>query len=56
MKYENKLGVGIVLGIAFGSVIGIITGNHGLWIALGIIFGTVIGKALTRKKRNDNKS
>jgi hypothetical protein len=48
---SNKyIGIGVALGLCFGTVLGAAMHNVGLGIALGLPFGTAIGVVLGRKK------
>jgi hypothetical protein len=46
------VGVGVALGLTFGSALGAAFHNVGLGVALGLPIGAAIGAALERK--NDN--
>ena len=54
MKNEKQMSIGIGLGVAIGSVIGVLTDNLGLWISLGIAIGAGISLPGFRKE-NKNK-
>ena len=40
----------IGIGLAFGLVVGIATGNLGLWLAVGIALGAAFGAYQAKKK------
>jgi hypothetical protein len=48
-KRTNKAR-GLVLGIAFGLVIGSATDNMGMWLALGIAIGVALDSASRKNK------
>jgi hypothetical protein len=51
MKNKRPLALGMALGVAAGSVIGIITDNGGLWIPIGLAIGAGIGAAIRKKQQ-----
>ncbi|EAR11794.1 hypothetical protein PI23P_01280 [Polaribacter irgensii 23-P] len=54
MKEKNtQKGRFIGLGLVFGTVVGVLTDNIGLWLSLGIVFGAALemkNKDLKNKK------
>jgi RsiW-degrading membrane proteinase PrsW (M82 family) len=40
------------VGVAFGIIIGAITGHMGLWLALGVVFGAILEGRNKRKGPN----
>ncbi len=42
------------LGIIFGSVVGVLTDNIGLWIALGVVFGAALREKAKKKTDDTN--
>ena len=50
MKSENKIGIGILIGLAFGVVIGLAINDLTLWIGVGIALGAGIGASFKLKK------
>jgi len=51
MEKERPLTSGLALGVAAGSVIGVLTDNIGLWIPVGIAIGAGIGMANRKKQQ-----
>ena len=49
MNKEKKLGSGIAIGIVFGTVIGVLTDNIGLWLSVGIAIGAGVGTSLMQQ-------
>jgi len=47
---KNKVGQVMVLGMAFGSLIGILIGKIAICLSLGLAFGAIIGKVLSQKE------
>ena len=43
---SNGLAVGMCLGISAGSVLGVITGNLGVWMPTGLSVGMCLGLAI----------
>ena len=39
MKKQNKIALGVSSGVVIGALIGIATGDLGLWISLGLAIG-----------------
>lgn len=56
MKNKRPLALGMALGVAAGSVIGILTDNGGLWIPVGMAIGAGIGAAISKNSSHDNPS
>ena len=52
MKKEKKLASGIAIWLLFGTVVGGLTKNIGLWLGLGIAIGAGVGNSLMHR---DNK-
>ena len=50
MKSEKKILITIIIGLAFGTTIGLIMSNLILWIGLGIVLGAVTGVTFKLKK------
>ncbi|MFY0629613.1 MAG: type 1 glutamine amidotransferase domain-containing protein [Flavobacteriaceae bacterium] len=50
MKSEKKIGIGILIGLAFGAIIGLTINNLPLWIGVGIALGAGIGATFKLKK------
>ncbi len=50
MKSEKKIGIGILMGLAFGIVIGISLKNVPLWIGVGIVLGAGSGAIFKLRK------
>ena len=50
MNNKNKVGQGMVLGMAFGSLVGVLIGKIAICLSLGLAFGVIIGKALSQKE------
>jgi hypothetical protein len=50
---KKYMGVGIALGLCFGSALGAALHNVGLGIALGLPFGAAFGAVLARKHSKD---
>ena len=50
MKNKRPLALGMTLGVAAGSVIGVLTDNGGLWIPIGLAIGAGIGAAIRKKQ------
>jgi len=50
MKSEKNIGIGIVLGLVFGTTIGLVTNNLLLWIGVGAALGAGTGSTLKLKK------
>lgn len=46
---EMKKGSGVGLGLIFGTVLGIITDNLGLWLSMGIVFGAAYEAKLSKQ-------
>ncbi|WP_281168570.1 hypothetical protein [Psychroserpens burtonensis] len=44
--------------MGIGTVVGVATGNLGLWIGVGLAIGIGVGNSLSQKsnKKDDNKS
>lgn len=42
-KSEEKLAVCMSLGMCFGTLIGVLTKNIGLWLPMGLCFGMLFG-------------
>ena len=54
---KNNLSMGMALGIAAGSIVGILLDNAGAWIAIGLALGAGIGGRLDKlKKQKDSQS
>jgi hypothetical protein len=41
----------MLLGMAFGVVLGSVTGRLGLWLPLGLVGGTFVGLLVSRRRR-----
>lgn len=54
MKNKNKLGSGMVLGMAIGAIIGMALDNIGVWISIGLVFGAGIGNRMSRKEKDED--
>lgn len=54
MNSNKAIGVAMALGVAGGSVIGVLTKNIALWISLGIAIGAGIGAVLAQKQKQDD--
>jgi hypothetical protein len=52
MKKEKKLASGIVIGLLFGTVVGVLTKNIGLWLSVGIAIGAGVGNSLMHRDNN----
>ena len=52
MKKEKKLESGIAIGLLFGTALGVLTKNIGLWLGVGIAIGAGLGNSLMHR---DNK-
>jgi FtsH-binding integral membrane protein len=50
MKSEKKIRIGILIGSAYGIVIGLSLNNLPLWICVGIALGAVVGVTFKLKK------
>lgn len=50
MKSEKKILITIIIGLAFGTTIGLIMSNLILWIGIGIVLGAVTGVTFKLKK------
>ncbi len=50
MKSEKKIGIGIVLGTAFGIAIGLAINNLPVWIGVGVVLGAATGATFRLKK------
>ncbi|MCL6293475.1 type 1 glutamine amidotransferase domain-containing protein [Jejuia spongiicola] len=50
MKSEKKIGIGIVLGTAFGIAIGLAINNLPVWIGVGVVIGAATGATFRLKK------
>jgi hypothetical protein len=48
-----KKGNAIGLGLIFGTVLGVITDNLGLWLSLGIIFGAAYESKLSKAETTE---
>ena len=55
MKKVNKMGQGMAMGIAFGTLVGVLTDNIGVWLCIGIAFGAGVGNTLQKRKDNDER-
>ena len=59
-KQYDAAGANVAMGISFGlmggAVIGMLTGNIGLWIPIGLCLGIAVGSALSTAKAKTNKS
>ena len=42
-KSEEKLPMCMALGMCFGTLIGVLTKNIGLWLPMGLCFGIIVG-------------
>ena len=51
-KKEKKLASGIVIGLLFGTVVGVLTKNIGLWLSVGIAIGAGVGNSLMHRDNN----
>lgn len=51
MSKQKKAGRFIALGIVFGTLLGVVTGNLGLWLPLGIAFGGGLEAASNKKEK-----
>ena len=47
--------MGMALGVAFGSVVGVLTDNIGLWIGVGIAIGAGVGNGMQAQNKNDDE-
>ena len=52
MKKEKKLASGIAIGLLFGTVVGVLTKNIGLWLIVGIAIGAGVGNSLMHRGNN----
>ena len=52
MKKEKKLASGIAIGLLFGTVVGVLTKNIGLWLGVGIAKGAGVGNSLMHRGNN----
>nr|WP_288323369.1 hypothetical protein [uncultured Peptostreptococcus sp.] len=53
---DNKIAMGVSLGLIFRAAIGAARGNIGLWIAIGMCIGAGVGAAVgSSNKNNENK-
>lgn len=50
---NNKQSKSIALGLCFGVLLGVLTGNIALWIGVGLCFGVAFGNQ-SFKKKNEN--
>lgn len=50
-KLMNEKGAKLVLGIVFGSVVGILSSNIQLWFVLGIAIGSALEYGSKKKKK-----
>lgn len=55
MKKDNKLEPAIAIGLVFGTVIGALTDNIGLWLSLGIAIGAAFGVSSMQQKGKKDK-
>lgn len=55
MKNKNEIALGAFIGISFGSLIGILTNNIGIWISLGTAIGFVVGSYISAQKNDKVK-
>jgi 2-keto-3-deoxy-6-phosphogluconate aldolase len=56
MKKESKLSIGIALGVGFGTVVGVITDNIGLWLSVGVAIGVGVGTSMMQNGSKDNEN
>ena len=52
MKKEKKLASGIANGLLFGTAVGVLTKNIGLWLSVGIAIGAGVGNSLMHRDNN----
>jgi len=52
MKKEKKLASGIAIELLFGTAVGVLTKNIGLWLSLGIAIGAGVGNSLMHRDNN----
>jgi hypothetical protein len=50
---KKYMGIGVALGLCFGTALGAVMHNVGLGIALGLPFGAAIGAVMARRRSND---
>jgi hypothetical protein len=55
MGNRKYLALGMTLGIAIGSITGIIFDNTGLWIPVGLAIGAGIGNRIDIKNKTTEK-
>ena len=55
MKNEKKQAIRITLGNGFGTLIGTLTNNIGLWISIGIAIGAGVGTSLMKQGEKKDK-
>ncbi len=54
---KSKKGTGVALGLIFGTAIGVVTDNIGLWLSMGIVFGAAYdAKIIKEAKKEDTKA
>lgn len=51
MNKKNSMAFGLI----FGTIIGIITDNLGLWLSLGILFGAAASARASKLEKEDNQ-
>ena len=47
---KMKKGSGVALGIIFGTVLGVVTDNLGLWLSMGIVFGAAYESKISKSE------
>ena len=55
MKENNNMITGVSLGVLFGTVLGAILDNIGLWLSIGIAIGAGVSTAFYEKTNNDSE-
>ena len=57
MKNKKNISIGMAMGVAFGSIVGVLTDNIGLWLPVGIAIGAGIGSRMdqVKKKQGDEQ-
>lgn len=53
MKMKSKKGTGVALGIVFGTTLGVITDNLGLWLSMGIVFGAAYDAQIIKEAKKE---
>lgn len=55
MKIRAQIiGISFIVGMTFGSIVGRITDNMGLWIAIGSVVGIMAGAVIATVQSSEN--